>query len=194
MSGTDGNQGPALTEAIQEVQATFPDDATMQVALGQLGLAGYDRSDFSLPDDQADPSRQTPSEGAENPTDNTDKRQLRTMGSGMAGAAAAFALAGATIATGGAAAIAAVGATAVGAGAMAAATSSGIAVDRADSAKRDRRGAAGTLVLAIRTRDENQVKQVMEIVRAAGATDARPISGPEEALTAGVSSASWTGG
>ncbi len=194
MSGTDDDQGPGLVEAIQEVQATFPDDATMQVALGQLGLAGYDRSDFSLPDDQADLSQQTPTEGAENPTDNTDKRQLRTMGSGMAGAAAAFALAGATIATGGAAAVAAAGAAIVGAGTMAVATSTGVAVDQADVAQRDQRGAEGRLVLAVRTRDENQVKQVMEIVKAAGATGARSVSGPGEALTAGVSSASWTGG
>ena len=193
MSGTDDNQGPALVETVVEVQATFPDDATMQVALGQLGLAGYDRSDFSLPDDQVDPAQQTPSEGAENPTDDTDKRQLRTMGSGMAGAAAAFALAGATIATGGAAAIAAVGATAIGAGTMAAATSSGVAVDRADVARRDKLGAEGRLVLAVRTRDDDQVKQVTEIVRAAGATGAQSVSGSEEALTAGVSSASWTG-
>ena len=102
MSGTTDNQGPALSESVQEIQATFPNDATMQDALGQLGLAGYDRSDFSLPEDQTDPTLQTPSGDAENPTDDTDKRQLRTMGSGIAGATAAFALAGATIATVGA--------------------------------------------------------------------------------------------
>ena len=194
MSGTTDNQGPALGESVQEIQASFPDDATMQVALGQLSLAGYDRSDFSLPEDQTDPTLQTPSEGAENPTDDTDKRQLRTMGSGIAGATAAFALAGATIATGGAAAAAALGAAAVGAGAMAVATTSGVAVDNADVAKRDQRGAEGRLILAVRTRDENQAKQVMEIVRAAGATDARPVMRSNKALTAGVSSASWTGG
>ena len=194
MSGTTDNQGPALSESVQEIQATFPNDATMQDALGQLGLAGYDRSDFSLPEDQTDPTLQTPSEDAGNPTDDTDKRQLRTMGSDIAGATAAFALAGATIATGGAAGVAALGAAAVGAGAMAAATTSGVAADQADVAKRDQRGAEGRLVLAVRTRDENQARQVMEIVRAAGATDARPVTRSSEALTAGVSSASWTGG
>ena len=194
MSGTSEDQGPALDASIQEVQASFPNDATMQDALGQLGLAGYDRSDFSLPEDQTESTLQTPNQDAENPTDDTDKRQLRTMGSGMAGAAAAFALAGATIATGGAAGVAAVGAAAVGAGAMATATSSGVAVDRADAAKRDQKGAEGRLLLAVRTRDENQARQVMEIVRAAGATDARPVTRTDQALTAGVSSASWTGG
>ena len=173
MSGTTDNQGPALSESVQEIQATFPNDATMQDALGQLGLAGYDRSDFSLPEDQTDPTLQTPSGDAENPTDDTDKRQLRTMGSGIAGATAAFALAGATIATGGAAGVAALGAAAVGAGAMAAATTSGVAADQADVAKRDQRGAEGRLVLAVRTRGENQARQVMEIVRAAGATETK---------------------
>ena len=181
MSGTTDNQGPALSESVQEIQATFPNDATLQAALGQLGLAGYDRSDFSLPEDQADSTSQTPNEDAENPTDDTDKRQLRTMGSGIAGATAAFALAGATIATGGAAGVAALGAAAVGAGAMAAATTSGVAADRVDVAKRDQRGAEGRLVLAIRTRDENQAKQVMEIVQGAGATDARPVMRSSEA-------------
>ena len=193
MSDTSENQGPALGGSVQEVQAYFPNDATMQDALAQLGLAGYDRSDFSLPEDQVDSSQQTPNTDAGNPTDDTDKRQLRTMGSGIAGTAAAFALAGATIATGGAAGVAALGAAAVGGGAMAAATSSGAAMDKAEAEKRDQRGAEGRLILAVRTRDENQAKQVIEIVRAAGATDAQAITRSSDALTAGVSAASWTG-
>lgn len=193
MSGTTEGQGPSLNESIQEVQATFPNNATLEDALARLGLAGYDRSDFSLPEDRPDPASNTPSDGAANPMDNTDKRQLRTMGSSMAGVTAAMALAGVTIATGGAAAVAALGAAAVGAGASAVATSAGVAADRADVAKHDQRGAAGTLILAVKTRDENQARQVIEIVRAAGATDAQMVTRTDEALTAGVSAASWTG-
>ena len=55
-------------------------------------------------------------------------------------------------------------------------------------------GVKGTLLLAVRTRGDAQVQQVTEIVRAAGATDIRPVTHPDEVLTAGVSAASWTGG
>ena len=50
MSETDGDkQGPALAASVAEVQGVFPNDDTMQDALSQLTLAGYDRADFSLP-------------------------------------------------------------------------------------------------------------------------------------------------
>ena len=58
MSGpTDSPTGsPTGAAAVQEVQARFPNDAALQDALAQLGLVGYDRSDFSLPEDQVDPA------------------------------------------------------------------------------------------------------------------------------------------
>ena len=68
------------------------------------------------------------------------------------------------------------------------------ASDRAGAAERDERGAEGTLLLAVRTRGDAQVQQVMEIVRVAGAMDIRSVTQLDEVLTAGVSSASWTGG
>ena len=189
--------GPTGAAAVQEVQARFPNDATLQDALTQLGLVGYDRSDFSLPEDQLDPASGTLDEDAGEPTEDASKRQLRTMAGGMAGTVAAFALAGATIATGGAAGVAALGAAALGAGTTAATaaatTAAEKASDRAGVAERDERGAEGTLLLAVRTRGDAQVQQVTEIVRAAGATDMRPVTRPDEVLTAGVSSASWTG-
>lgn len=193
MSGTTNDDSPALNEAVQEVQASFPNDAALEDAMGRLGLAGYDRSDFSLPQDRESGGGGTPNQAAENPTDQTDKRQVRTMGTSMAAFAGAAALAGATIATGGAAGVAAAGAAALGVGAGAAASAAGVAADQAGVAERDRKGAEGHLILAIRTRDENQVRQVTEIVQAAGATDVRTVTRTNEAMTAGVSSASWTG-
>ena len=124
-STTDSPTGAA----VQEVQARFPNDAALQDALAQLGLVGYDRSDFSLPEDQVDPASGTLDEEAGEPTDDASKRQLRTMAGGMAGTVAAFALAGATIATGGAAGVAALGATAAGAGTAAAATAATTAAE-----------------------------------------------------------------
>jgi len=108
MNGTMGN-GSVLEASAQEVQARFRDDAALQGAIGQLGLAGYDRADLSLPEDQS-------GSGLSASSDDVDNQQLRTMGSSMAGTVAAFALAGATIATGGAAGVAVLGAAAIGAG------------------------------------------------------------------------------
>ena len=188
---SDSKVGPALANTVAEVQGVFPNDDTMQDALSQLKLAGYDRADFSLPEEQRP---NTPTEGAENPTDSTDKAQLRTLGTSMAGYAGAVAVAGAVIATGGAAALAVGGAAAMGAGTAALAEITGQAADRATVAERNRRGAAGTLILAVRTTTQAQADQVIGIMQQAGATKATPINRGEGTLTAGFSAASWTGG
>ena len=197
MSGMMDNDGPARDADAQEVQIRFPNDAALQDAITQLGLAGYDRSDFSLPEDQLNSAQNALNGNAEHLSDSADGRQLRTMGSSIAGTVAAFALAGATIATGGATAVAALGAAAVGAGTLAAASAAGAAIeegeDKAVAEERDQRGAENWLLLAVRTRSEAQVQQVTEIAHAAGATNVRPIARMEEVSTAGVSSASWTG-
>ena len=194
MSETDGTkQGPALATSVAEVQGVFPNDNTMQDALSQLTLAGYDRADFSLPEEQHAQAASTPTEGAENPTDDTDKAQLRTLGTSMAGYAGAVAVAGAVIATGGAAALAVGGAAAVGLGTAAAANATGQAADQAAVDERNRRGAAGTLILAVRTTTQAQADQVTGIMQKAGAVKATPINRGEGAMTAGVSAASWTG-
>ena len=194
MSDAPSKQGPELTQNILEARGHFPSDAAMQEALGGLTLAGFDRAEFSLPEEQAGQSVQTPNEGAENPTDNIDQTQLRTMGTGMAGYAGAVAAAGITLATGGAAAVAIAAAAAVGAGGALTANAMGNAADNASKADRDARGAAGTLILAVRLRSPDQFDTVREIMTKAGATSIEPITRGDDLLTAGVSSASWTGG
>ncbi len=194
MSETDGTkQGPALAASVAEVQGVFPNDDTMQDALSQLTLAGYDRADLSLPEEQHSAGATTPNEGADNPTDDVDKAQLRTMGTSMAGYAGAVAVAGAVIATGGAALLAVGGAAAVGVGTAAAANAAGQAADQVTVDERNRRGAAGTLILAVRTTTEAQARQVTELMQAAGATRINPVERGIHELTAGVSAASWTG-
>ena len=188
---SDTKEGPALAATVAEVQGVFPNDDRMQDALSQLTLAGYDRADFSLPEEQRP---NTPTEGAENPTDSTDKAQLRTLGTSMAGYAGAVAVAGAVIATGGAAAVAVAGAAAVGAGTAAVANVAGQAADQAAIDERNQRGAAGTLILAVRTTTQAQADQVTAIMQQAGATRTTPITRGKDALTSGVSAASWTGG
>ena len=192
-SGGQAKAGPALKATVHEVQGRFPDDATLQDALGRLTLAGYDRADFSLPDDQPTVASSTPNESADNPTDNIDKAQLRTMGTGMAGYIGAVAVAGATIATGGAAGLAIAAAAAVGAGTAAVANAAGQAADQAGVEERNQRGAAGTLTLAVRATSDEEAQEVVHLMQLAGATSAEPVTRSDAALTAGFSAASWTG-
>jgi hypothetical protein len=187
-------QGPALTSEIQEVQGTFPDDAHLQDALGRLTLSGFDRADISLPQDQAGRTWSTPNAGAENPVDEIDKTQLRTMGTSMAGYAGAAAVAGATVATGGAAAVALAAAAAVGAGSALLANAAGQAADAVNTEAHDERGRAGTLILAVRVTSADEVAKAEAAMAGAGATKSVIVTRGMDMLTAGVSAASWTGG
>jgi hypothetical protein len=184
--------GPALQDEVHEVQGSFPSDAALQDALGRLTLAGYDRADFSLPEDR--PALATPNESASAATDDIDKTQVRTLGASMAGFAGAAAVAGATIATGGAAGVAALAGIAAGLGAGAAAEGVGKVADQADVDERNRRAALGKLILAVRIRSEEQAQQVGEIMRQAGADPVQKVTRADQALTRGVSAARWTGG
>ncbi len=189
----DLEAGPALASTIHEVQGVFADDSTMQDALSELTLAGYDRADFSLPEDQPAGDVVTPNESAEAATDDADKRQLRTMGTSMAGYAGAVAVAGATLATGGAAGVAIAAAIAVGAGTAATANAAGQAADNAQIEGRNQRGRDGKLILAVRTSTPDQANQVMALMRQAGAVRVDPVTRADQALTAGITAASWTG-
>ena len=192
MSGTateGSKEGPSLAASVTEVQGTFPNDAALQEAVSGLTLVGYDRADFSMPEDRA--AVPTPTESAGNPTDHIDMAQLRTMGTSMAGYAGAVATAGAVIATGGAAALAIGGAALVGAGTAAAANASGQAADQAGVDDRNQKGAEGTLVLAVRVTSKEQAEQVMGIMQQSQASKVTPVERSD--MTAGVSSASWTG-
>lgn len=194
MSETSGAKaGPEQEATVREVQGVFPDDDTMQGALSQLTLAGYDRADFSLPEEQDANAVATPNESAEPATDDADKRQLRTMGTSMAGYAGAVAAAGATLATGGAAGLAVAAAAAVGIGTGAAANATGQATDTAQVEARNQRGREGRLILAVRTTTPEQVEQVKGLMQQAGATRTEAVTRADQTLTAGVSSAGWTG-
>ncbi len=194
MSDSDAEQNgnPGLATAVSEVQGHFPNDAALQDALGLLTTAGYDRADLSLPDEQQ-AAMPTPNETAENPTDGVDQAQLRTMGTGMAAYAGAVAAGGAVIATGGAAALAVGAAAALGIGGAAAANATGQAAEHAQVADHDRKGAEGHLILAVRTESDEEIAEVTTLMQQAGATDVQQITREDQKLTAGVSSASWTG-
>lgn len=185
------NQQPGLTDEVQEIQANFPTDATLQDAIGKLEHAGFDHADLSLPDPHA-PDVTPDSAGAA--TDDIDRGQLRTMASGMAGTTAGFAVAGALLATGGLAApvIAAIGgASAIGTVLATSGTSN--AVDAAASTSRDKLGAEGKLILAVRIRSAELAIKAETILREAGATALKAVKDSAEAKTRGTNSTSWTG-
>ena len=101
--------------------------------------------------------------------------------------------AGATLATGGAAGLAVAAAAAVGAGTGAMANAAGQAADNAQVEARNQRGREGRLILAVRTTTPDQVSQVTGLMQQAGALKVEPVTRADQALTAGVSAASWTG-
>ncbi len=190
MSDTD-KSGPALSEEVQELQAYFPNDATLQDAMGRLTLLGFDRADLSLPDMHS--AEATPDQ-ADAATSDIDSKQVRTMASGITGTAAGMAVA-ATLATGGLAApLVAAGAGLSALGVAAATTGVGVAADQAGSSERDRLGAEGKLILAVRIRTQEQTRNATEALNGAGATKVASITRASEAVTRGVNAASWTGG
>ena len=67
------------------------------------------------------------------------------------------------------------------------------AADNAQVEARNQRGREGRLILAVRTTTPDQVSQVTGLMQQAGALRAEPVTRTDQALTAGVSSASWTG-
>ncbi len=188
-------EGPALSGTVQEVQGWFPDNDSLQAAVAKLTLARYDRTDFSLPEDQvfANPASTTLTGGADAPETPIVHEQIREMGVGMVGYAGGAVAAFVVTATGGMAALA-VGAAAV-AGLGAAAVSEGIgrAAYQAHADKYDRSGAAGTLVLAVHATTQAQADEVARIMRESGASQTKLITHAGEALTAGISASSWTG-
>ena len=189
MSDTD-KSGPALNEEVQELQAYFPNDATLQDAMGRLTLIGFDRADLSLPDVHT--VEATPDEAA-SATSDIDTKQIRTMAAGFAGSTAGVAVA-ATLATGGLAApLVAVGAGLSALGAAAATTGVGVVSEQAGTSERDRLGAEGKLILAVRLREPQQAAQATEALNAAGATKVASITRATEALTRGLNATSWTG-
>ena len=182
-----------MSEAVQGVQGWFPGDSSLQDALKQLRDAGYDKADFSLPEEQVVPTEASQVEGGGKEATAVENQQLRTMLDGTAGASAGMAAAGIAVATGGVGA-AVIGAAA-GAGIVATALTSGTgaAAEQAQIDERNRRGAEGTLVLAVHVTEDARAAQVEQIMKQAGATRTQRVTRSDEALTSGVSASSWTG-
>ena len=190
--GTNGKAGPSMAESVDEVQGIFPSDAAMEDAIAKLTLAGFDRADFSLPTTSPTGGAATPEQGAATPMTDTDLRQARTMGTGMAGTIGAFAAAGATVATGGVAGVAIAAAAAVGVGSALAANAIGTAAKTAQSDEHEAEARAGRLVLSVHTATAGKQAEAERIMRSAGATEVSAVT-RAAAADVGVDSSSWTG-
>jgi len=166
MSATMRKEGPAIA-ALHEVRASFGHPDAMQAAVDRLETSGFDRADLSLPE----PVPSTPEAGARPVDTEPDARQTRTLHVSGAAAAVALAAAGVVIAGGGAVAWAVVAAVvgATVAGGLVHLLSS--AANQGEQMDRERKAAAGTLILSVRTPDPQKRGEAVAILRAAGGTE-----------------------
>jgi hypothetical protein len=182
-----GQPSQPIEQAIEEVRGSFPSDAALQDAIAKLTTAGFDHAELSLPQTAPSAAEATPEAGADNPDTDEDVRQVRTLNTGLAGAAGMMAAGAALAATG-------VGLPAVAAAAAAAGAGSGLAVNAASRLsddrqheERERRARAGQLVLAVRAPDPEKRERAGRIMAEAGARKV------EAVRREGVDSAAWTG-
>ena len=175
MSDMVDKAGPELGSKVEEVRGSFPTDQALQEAVSQLSMAGFDRADFSLPIQPAEGGDLTPEQSAGDPTTSTDSKQLRTMGTSMAGAVGALAAAGLTVATGGVAAAAIGAAAAAGLGSGAIAHFAGRESEQAREQGRDDAASVGALMLSVRTATVARTARAVKVMRDCGARDVQSV-------------------
>ncbi len=162
-------RSPAIG-AIHEVRARFSNPDALHNAVEQLEVSGFDRADLSLPEVAPPIERATPESGAKPADTEEDARQTRTLHTSGAAAAAALAAAGVVIGTGGAAAPAVAAAVIGGGLAGAAAYAVSSVANEGEQHDRERKAAAGTLILTVRAMTMAKRADAEAILRAAGAT------------------------
>ena len=189
---SDTNASPELGDTVDEVQGIFPDDDSIQAAMKRLLGNGFDRAELSLPRTSPSSATATPNQGAENPTTEEDRRQIRTLGASTLGVGAAMAAAGAVIMTGGLA-LPAVGAAAVaGLGVGGAVEGVSGASQASEQSDRAEAAAKGELILAAHIADPEKRARAETIMRECGATRVEAVRRTDAAV-AGLDSSSWTG-
>ena len=161
---------PIMSDTIREVQGIMPDEGTLQQATQALLVAGFDRHDLSLPTARPGVQDATPEQGAENPTDEHDARQARTLANSTVGVAGAL-MGGlaASVATGGAAIPVAAAAIAAGLGAGGLTQASFQGAANVREQRHDAQGARGELVLAALARDAEHEALATRVLQEAGA-------------------------
>jgi hypothetical protein len=158
---------------IREAVAVFDDAEKLESAVSQLQSNGIDRSELSFlahaplagrPLGDLRQAADDPRTSREPVVSDTDLRQGRVLGTGLAATIAAFAAAGFTVATGGVAA-ATIAAAAAAGGVGAASTLLGRKVAEDQASLLDAQLARGGVLLSVRTRDAATEASVLEILR-----------------------------
>jgi predicted phage tail protein len=160
---------PAGTTAAA-VFALMPTSAVLNEAIKQLETAGFDRADLSLPEIDPPVEHATPEAGAKEPDTGIEAQQSRVMHSGVGSAIGAMMAGVATAATGGAAA--AIAGAAIGGGLLVGGVAHMISrgASEEEQEDRDRKAAAGKLVLSVRAPDAERQARAAAVLRAVGAT------------------------
>jgi hypothetical protein len=162
------------TPMLREAVALFDDAAGLEQAVSELRSRGFDHADLSLlapdalaerPDASAERMADDPATRRQGPVTETDIRQERALGTGMAATVAGFAAAGFSVATGGLLPATIVAAGAAAGGAAAIGTLIGHMLDRDEAAYLDAQLARGGVLLWVRTPDQAAVRKAVEILR-----------------------------
>lgn len=158
----------------REAVALFADAERLQQAVSALRSHGFDHADLSFiapealeerPDARAGRLAADPETPRDAAATDTDVRQARVLGTGMAATIAGFAAAGFTVATGGvmAAVILATSAAAGGVGAIGALI--GREIDRSEASYLDEQVARGGVLLWVRLPDAAAEQRAIEVLR-----------------------------
>jgi len=165
-----------------EVVGLFRSTDSLEAAISALTSAGWDRSELSLLGQKGtfDPKPPMGAETAEQAADDPhtarasvvsepDIRQGRTLATSLAGVAAAFLAAGATVASGGTALVAIIGAAAAGGGAAAAAEALGQWASRSRADFLHEQIERGGILLWVMLRSPEQEGKARDILMGHGA-------------------------
>lgn len=159
---------------IREAVAVFNDAEKLESAVSELQSNGIDRSELSflahnLAADRVPRDLWSAVDDPSTPRDpvvsDTDLRQGRVLGTGLAATIAAFAAAGFTVATGGAGVAVAAAAVAAAGGVGAASTLVGRKLADDQTSFLDSQLARGGVLLWVRTRDAATEQTVLEVLR-----------------------------
>jgi hypothetical protein len=161
------------TETIREAVAVFAEPAALEEAVSELQSRGVDRADLSiLAPASSGAARRSAVRSAGNDlapreavVSDTDLRQGRVLGTGLAATIAAFAAAGITVATGGVAAATVAAAAAAAGGAGLAGTLIGRELAAEHASGLDAQLAAGGVLLWVHIREPAVEQTVLAVLR-----------------------------
>lgn len=177
-------------KAFREAVGAFNDHGSLEKAINDLTSAGWDHADLSLLGSDktllpyaapasAKEAADAPETERGSAVSDSDVRQGRVLLTGLAGVAAAFLAAGATVLSGGTAAAALIGAAAAGTGAGAVTTAIGKWIGDRRSAFLDDQIEGGGILLWVVTRSVEEERRAMAILKSRGAANVHIHEVPE---------------